>query len=106
MQHRQRVLSVSKRVGRHLRYRAEVISDLVTVFLHAGETTLCQRRPGAPAGGRFGAVAFDAALDLDAYDCGAVRAEMRKCGQRWLHRHSHLDDDALHAMDSREHLSG
>ena len=31
---------------------------------------------------------------------------MRHRGLRWLHRHGHLDDDALHVLDSSEHAGG
>jgi hypothetical protein len=31
---------------------------------------------------------------------------MRHRGLRWLHRHGHLDDDALHVLDSAEHAGG
>ena len=139
VQHRQWVLSMPKRVRWHLRHKPEVISGLLTVFLRAVETTLRQRSPGAPAGARFGAVAFvhrfgsylnshvhfhvlvsdgvfsageegeavfHPALDLEPGDFEAVQAKMRQRGLRWLHRHGHLDDDALHILDSSEHAGG
>lgn len=31
---------------------------------------------------------------------------MRRRGQHWLHRHGHLDDDALYALDSADHAGG
>jgi hypothetical protein len=31
---------------------------------------------------------------------------MRQRGLRWLHRHGHLDDEALHVLDSSEHAGG
>ena len=31
---------------------------------------------------------------------------MRKRGLRWLHRHGHLDDMAVHTMDSADHAGG
>jgi hypothetical protein len=55
---RQWVLSMPKRVRWHLREKPEVISGLLGIFLRAAQTTLRQRSPGAPAGARFGAVAF------------------------------------------------
>jgi len=58
VQYRQWVLSMPKRVRWHLRHKPEVISGLLAIFLRAVETTIRQRSPGAPAGARFGAVAF------------------------------------------------
>jgi len=55
---RQWVLSVPKRVRWHMRHKPEVVSGLLKVFLRAVETTIRQRSPDAPAGARFGAVAF------------------------------------------------
>jgi len=55
---RQWVLSMPKRVRWHLRHKPEVVSGLLKVFLRAVETTIRQRSPDAPAGARFGAVAF------------------------------------------------
>ncbi len=47
-----------KRIRWHLRHKPEVISGLLAIFLRAVETPIRQRSPGAPAGARFGAVAF------------------------------------------------
>jgi hypothetical protein len=58
VQYRQYVLSVPKRVRWHLRYKPEVTSGLLSVFLRAVETTIRQRSPGAPKQARFAAVAF------------------------------------------------
>ena len=58
MPFRQWVLSVPKRVRWHLREKPAVVSGLLKVFLRAVETTIRQRSGGAPAGARFGAVAF------------------------------------------------
>jgi hypothetical protein len=55
---RQWVLSVPKRVRWHLRNKPEVTSGLLKVFLRAVQTTIRQRSCDAPAGARFGAVAF------------------------------------------------
>ncbi|MBK8167567.1 MAG: transposase [bacterium] len=49
---------------------------------------------------------FHPALDLERDDFEAVQAKMRHRGLRWLHRHGHLDDDALHVLDSLEHGGG
>jgi hypothetical protein len=139
VQFRQWVLSVPKRVRWHLRHKPEVVSGLLTVFLRAVETTIRQRSPGAPAGARYGAVAFvhrfgsylnshvhfhvlvtdgvfsaDAdggavfhpALDLGREDFAAVQAKMRKRGLRWLLRHGHLDDLAVHTLDTPDHAGG
>jgi len=56
--YRQWVLSVPKRVRWHMRHKPAVTSGLLKVFLRAVETTVRQRSPAAPAGARFGAVAF------------------------------------------------
>jgi hypothetical protein len=136
---RQWVLSVPKRVRWHLREKPEALSGLLCVFLRAVETTLRQCSPGAPAGARFGAVAFvhrfgsylnshvhfhvlvtdgvfsddgeggsefHPATDLDTCDIAAVQAKIRRRGLRWLHRHGHLDDLAVHTLDSAEHAGG
>ena len=58
VQFRQWVLSVPKRVRWHMKTKPEVVSGLLGIFLRAVETTIRQRSPGAPAGSRFGAVAF------------------------------------------------
>ncbi len=58
VQFRQWVLSMPKRVRWHLREKPEVVSGLLGVFLRAVETTVRQNSPDAPAGSRFGAVAF------------------------------------------------
>jgi len=55
---RQWVLSVPKRVRWHLREKPAVVSGLLKVFLRAVETTVRRCSPAAPAGARFGAVAF------------------------------------------------
>ena len=139
VQFRQWVLSVPKRVRWHMKTKPEVVSGLLGIFLRAVETTIRQRSPGAPAGSRFGAVAFvhrfggylnshihyhvlitdgvfsagedgeaefHPALDLDDEDFLAVQNKMRKRGLRWLHRHGHLDDVAVHTMDSADHAGG
>jgi len=139
VQFRQWVLSVPKRVRWHLYHKPEVVSGLLGVFLRAVETTVRQRSPNAPAGARFGAVAFvhrfgsylnshihyhvlvtdgvfsageddqaefHPALDLDDDDFLSVQQKMRKRGLRWLHRHGHLDDMAVHTMDSADHAGG
>ena len=58
VQFRQWVLSMPKRVRWHLRGKPEVVSGLLGVFLRAVETTIRRCSPDAPAGARFGAVAF------------------------------------------------
>jgi hypothetical protein len=39
-------------------------------------------------------------------DFAAVQAKMRHRGLRWLLRHGHLDDDAIHVLDRMEHAGG
>jgi len=139
VQHRQWVLSMPKRIRWHLRHKPDVINGLLTIFLRAVETTIRQSSPGAPAGARFGAVAFvhrfgsylnshvhfhvlvtdgvfsagddgeavfHPAVDLEREDIAEVQKKMRQRGLRWLHRHGHIDDDALHVLDSLDHAGG
>jgi hypothetical protein len=53
-----------------------------------------------------GQAEFHPALDLAADDFLAVQIKMRKRGLCWLHRHGHLDDLAVHTMDSADHAGG
>ncbi len=137
--YRQWVLSVPKRVRWHMTQKPEVVSGLLGIFLRAVETTIRQRSPDAPAGSRFGAVAFVhrfgsylnshihyhvlvtdgvfaagsdgqaefyPAIDLDEEDFLAVQGKVKTRGLRWLHRHGHIDDTALHQLDSSDHAGG
>jgi hypothetical protein len=61
---------------------------------------------GVFSAGDDGRAVFHPALDLMQADFAAVRAKMRDRGLRRLHRHGHLDDDALHVLDSAEHAGG
>ncbi|MBK8167062.1 MAG: transposase [bacterium] len=61
---------------------------------------------GVFSAGEDGEAIFHPALDLEPGDFEAVQAKMRRRGLRWLHRHGHLDDDALHVLDSSEHAGG
>ena len=61
---------------------------------------------GVFSAGDDGEAIFHPALDLEPKDLEAVQAKMRHRGLRWLHRHGHLDDDALHVLDSSEHAGG
>jgi hypothetical protein len=61
---------------------------------------------GVFSAGSNGEAVFHPALDLDQSDIAAVQAKMRTRGLRWLHRHGHLDDGALHVLDSSEHAGG
>ncbi len=139
VQFRQWVLSMPKRVRWHLREKPEVVGGLLGVFLRAVETTVRQNSPDAPAGSRFGAVAFvhrfgsylnshvhfhvlvtdgvfsadddgtavfHPAVDLDADDFLVVQKKMRHRGLRWLHRHGHLDNVAVHTLDAPDHAGG
>jgi hypothetical protein len=49
---------------------------------------------------------FHPATELDATDVAAVQAKIRHRGLRWLHRHGHLDDLAVHTLDSADHAGG
>jgi len=46
------------------------------------------------------------ATELDTSDIAAVQAKIRRRGLRWLHRHGHLDDLAIHTLDSPDHAGG
>jgi len=46
------------------------------------------------------------AVDLGEDDFLAVQRKMKTRGLRWLHRHGHIDDTALHQLDSSEHAGG
>jgi hypothetical protein len=61
---------------------------------------------GVFSAGDDGEAIFHPALDLEREDFAAVQAKMRHRGLRWLHRHGHIDDDALHVLDSSEHAGG
>ena len=61
---------------------------------------------GVFSDGEGGQAEFHPALDLGDDDFLAVQKKMRKRGLRWLHRHGHLDDLALHTMDSADHAGG
>jgi len=58
---------------------------------------------GVFSGDRAGGAEFHPATDLDATDVAAVQVKIRRRGLRWLHRHGHLDDLAVHALDSPDH---
>jgi hypothetical protein len=49
---------------------------------------------------------FHPALELDTADIATVQKKIRRRGLRWLHRHGHLDDLAVHALDSPDHAGG
>ena len=53
-----------------------------------------------------GRAEFHPALDLSDDDVLAVQAKIRHRGLRWLHRHGHLDDLAVHALDAPDHAGG
>ena len=53
-----------------------------------------------------GGAEFHPALELDTADIATVQKKIRRRGLRWLHRHGHLDDLAVHALDSPDHAGG
>jgi len=61
---------------------------------------------GVFSAGDDGEAVFHPALDLDQADFAAVQSKMRTRGLRWLLRHGHLDDDAIHVLDSLDHAGG
>jgi hypothetical protein len=50
-----------------------------------------------------GGAEFHPATELDACDIATVQAKIRRRGLRWLHRHGHLDDLAVHTLPLCEH---
>ncbi|MBK8167655.1 MAG: transposase [bacterium] len=61
---------------------------------------------GAFSAGEDGEAVFHPALDLEPGDFEAVQAKRCHRGLCWLHRQGHLDDDALHVLDSSDHAGG
>ena len=61
---------------------------------------------GVFSGDDAGGAEFHPATDLDTSDIAAVQVKIRRCGLRWLHRHGHLDDLAVHTLDSADHAGG
>ena len=61
---------------------------------------------GVFSAGEDGEAEFHPALELDGGDFLAIQKKMRKRGLRWLHRHGHLDDMAVHTMDNADHAGG
>ncbi|MBD3219963.1 IS91 family transposase, partial [bacterium] len=49
---------------------------------------------------------FHPAVDLDQASIAAVQTKTRRRGLRWLHRHGHLDDVAVHTLDAPDHAGG
>jgi len=49
---------------------------------------------------------FHPAVSLDSADILAVQAKVRTRGLRWLHRHGHLDSEAVHTLDAPDHAGG
>jgi hypothetical protein len=61
---------------------------------------------GAFSAGEDSEAVFHPALDLERKDFEAVQTKMCHRGLRWLHRHGHLDDDALHVLGSSNDAGG
>jgi hypothetical protein len=57
---------------------------------------------GVFSGDGEGGAEFHPATELDATDVAAVQMKIRRRGLRWLHRHGHLDDLAVHTLDSAD----
>jgi len=53
-----------------------------------------------------GGAEFHPAAELTDEDVAAVQAKTRHRGLRWLHRHGHLDDVAVHTLDAADHAGG
>jgi hypothetical protein len=61
---------------------------------------------GVFSGDDSGGAEFHPATDLDTCDIAAVQVRIRHRGLRWLHCHGHLDDLAVHTLDSSDHAGG
>jgi len=61
---------------------------------------------GVFSGDAEGGAEFHPATDLTTADIAAVQKKIRRRGLRWLHRHGHLDDLAVHALDAPDHAGG
>ncbi len=61
---------------------------------------------GVYSAGDDGSAEFHPATELQDEDFLAVQTKMRKRGLRWLHRHGHLDDVAVHTLDNVDHAGG
>ncbi len=113
VQFRQWVLSVPKRVRWHMNHKPAGSRFGAVVFVHRFGSYLNSHihyhvlvTDGVFSAGQEGEAEFHPALDLDGDDFLAVQAKMRKRGLRWLHRHGHLDDLAVHTMDNADHAGG
>ena len=67
---------------------------------------LCVLTDGVFSGDQDGGAVFHPALDLGPSDFLSVQTKMRRRGLRWLLRHGHLDDDAVHVLDTPDHAGG
>ncbi len=133
---RQWVLSLPKRVRWFLRHRPETLSPVLGIFLRAVETAVRRASPDAPAGARFGAVAFvhhfGAALNGHTHfhclitdglfaatpageavfyeagpaDVGRVQAQVRRRVLAWLVRHGYMEPEAVATMLGWRHSGG
>jgi hypothetical protein len=56
--------------------------------------------------GTNGETIFHPALDLTQTDFAAIQAKMGRRFPRWLQRHGHPDDEAVHTLDSADHAGG
>ena len=61
---------------------------------------------GVFSGDEDGGATFHPALDLGPADFLAVQTKMRRRGLRWMLRHGHLDDEAVHVLDTPDHAGG
>ncbi len=53
-----------------------------------------------------GGARFHGSAGISPEDVATVQRQIRRRGLRWLHRHGHLDDAAVHALDSADHAGG
>ena len=53
-----------------------------------------------------GGTCFHGSAGISAEDVTTVQCQIRRRGLRWLHRHGHLDDAAVHALDAADHADG
>ena len=53
-----------------------------------------------------GGARFHGSAGISPEDVATVQRQIRRRGLRWLHRHGHLDDAAVHTLDAADHAGG
>jgi hypothetical protein len=53
-----------------------------------------------------GGASFHGSTGIGPEDVATVQRQIRRRDLRWLHRHGHLDDTAVHTLDAADHAGG